>query len=180
MIEQLFEKSVTVNKGTLALGYTKIGNDCLIMATAHIAHDCVIGDRVIIVNGVGLAGHINIKDYAILGGMVAVHQFTQIGAHSLVAGGALVRKDIPPYVKAAREPIAYAGVNSLGLYRRGFDSDQVNTIRNIYRILFQQGLPSTKAVEKIQKTFPPSKEKQTILNFVKHSERGIIKGYNNE
>lgn len=176
----VIREAVTINKGTLALGYTKVGSDCLIMATAHIAHDCVIGNHVIIVNGVGLAGHININDYAILGGMVAVHQFTQIGAHSLIAGGVLVRKDVPPYVKAVREPIAYGGINRLGLFRRGFKQHQVETIKNIYHVLFQQGLPNTKAIEKIEKTFPPSEEKQIILNFIKDSKRGVIKGYYNE
>lgn len=171
-------EAVTINRGTVALGYTKIGDDCLIMATVHVAHDCVVGNHVILVNGVGLAGHIEIDDYAIVGGMVPVHQFTKIGSHALVAGATLVRKDVPPYVKAAREPISYAGVNTLGLRRRGFDKDQIESIQNTYRILFQEGLSNTKAVEKIKSEIPESEERETILNFIESSDRGIMKGYN--
>ncbi|APD07907.1 acyl-[acyl-carrier-protein]--UDP-N-acetylglucosamine O-acyltransferase [Flavobacteriaceae bacterium UJ101] len=173
-------EAVTINRGTTALGYTKIGDDCLIMATVHVAHDCVIGNHVILVNGVGLAGHIEIDDYAIVGGMVPVHQFTKIGAHTLIAGATLVRKDVPPYVKAAREPMSYAGVNALGLRRRGFDNEQIETIQNVYRILFQEGLSNTKAVEKIKLEIPESEEREVILNFVENSDRGIMKGYYNE
>ncbi len=172
-------ETVTINKGTTALGYTKIGNDCLIMATVHVAHDCVIGNHVILVNGVGLAGHIEIDDYAIVGGMVPVHQFTKIGAHTLIAGATLVRKDVPPFVKAAREPMSYAGINALGLRRRGFSNDKIENIQNIYRILFQEGLPNTKAIEKIKSKISKSKEREMILDFIERSDRGIMKGYNN-
>lgn len=168
---------VTVNRGTTALGYTKIGDDCLIMATAHVAHDCVIGNHVIVVNGVGLAGHIEIEDYAIVGGMVAVHQFTKIGAHSIIAGGTLVRKDVPPFIKAAREPMSYAGINTLGLRRRGFTNEQITNIQGIYRILFQEDLTTSKAVEKIKATYSESEEREVILDFIARSDRGIIKGY---
>lgn len=173
-------EGVTINRGTTALGYTKIGDDCLIMATVHVAHDCVIGNHVILVNGVGLAGHIEIDDYAIVGGMVPVHQFTKIGAHTLIAGATLVRKDVPPFVKAAREPMSYAGVNALGLRRRGFSNEKIEGIQNIYRILFQEGLSNTKAVEKIKKEIPKSEEREAILSFVENSDRGIMKGYYNE
>ncbi len=172
-------ETVTINKGTTALGYTKIGNDCLIMATVHVAHDCVIGNHVILVNGVGLAGHIEIDDYAIVGGMVPVHQFTKIGAHTLIAGATLVRKDVPPFVKAAREPMSYAGINALGLRRRGFNNEKIETIQNIYRILFQEGLSNAKAIEKIKNKIPESKEREMILDFIEGSDRGIMKGYNN-
>ncbi len=172
-------EGVTINRGTTALGYTKIGDDCLIMATVHVAHDCVIGNHVILVNGVGLAGHIEIDDYAIVGGMVPVHQFTKIGAHTLIAGATLVRKDVPPFVKAAREPMSYAGVNALGLRRRGFNNEKIETIQSIYRVLFQEGLSNTKALEKIRSKFPESEERELILNFIETSDRGIMKGYNN-
>ncbi|MFV0530572.1 MAG: acyl-ACP--UDP-N-acetylglucosamine O-acyltransferase [Flavobacteriales bacterium] len=172
-------EAVTVNKGTNALGYTKIGDDCLIMATVHVAHDCVIGNHVILVNGVGLSGHIEIDDYAIVGGMVPVHQFSKIGAHTLIAGATLVRKDVPPFVKAARDPMSYAGVNALGLRRRGFSNEKIEHIQSIYRILFQESLSNTKAVEKIKDTISKSKERDMILDFVKSSERGIMKGYTN-
>ena len=115
---------VTINRGTKSLGHTKIGNNCLIMATAHIAHDCVLGDNVIIVNGCGVAGHVEIGDFAIIGGITAIHQFSRIGKHAMISGGSLIRKDIPPYVKVAREPLSYAGINSVGLRRRGFSNEK--------------------------------------------------------
>ncbi len=173
-------EAVTINRGTTALGYTKIGNDCLIMATVHVAHDCVVGNHVILVNGVGLAGHIEIDDYAIVGGMVPVHQFTKIGAHALIAGATLVRKDVPPYIKAAREPMSYVGVNALGLRRRGFSNDQIDRIQSVYRILFQEGFSNANAVEKIKSEITDSEEKQTILKFIESSDRGIMKGYSKE
>ena len=172
-------EGVTVNRGTTAIGYTKIGDDCLIMATVHVAHDCIIGNHVILVNGVGLAGHIEIDDYAIVGGMVPVHQFTKIGTHAIIAGATLVRKDVPPFVKAAREPISYAGVNALGLRRRGFNKDKIDRIQSVYRVLFQEGLSSTRAIEKIKKELPESEEREIILDFIEKSDRGIMKGYNN-
>lgn len=168
---------VTVNKGTNALGYTKIGNNCLVMATAHIAHDCVIGDYVILVNGVGLAGHIEIGDHAFLGGMSAVHQFTHIGEHAFIAGGSHVRKDVPPFVKAARNPLSYAGVNSIGLQRRGFSSEQITEIQNIYRVFFQKSKNVTQALDFIENEFESTPERNQILEFIKNSPRGLMKGY---
>ncbi|HBX61838.1 MAG TPA: acyl-[acyl-carrier-protein]--UDP-N-acetylglucosamine O-acyltransferase, partial [Flavobacteriaceae bacterium] len=140
---------VTVNKGTNALGYTKIGDNCLIMATAHIAHDCVVGNNVVIVNAVGLAGHIEVGDFAFIGGYSAVHQFTKIGEHAFVAGATQIRKDVPPYVKAAKNPVAYAGVNAIGLRRKGFTSEEIFEIQGIYRILYQQKNNVSQAVEQI-------------------------------
>ncbi|MFA5618739.1 MAG: acyl-ACP--UDP-N-acetylglucosamine O-acyltransferase [Weeksellaceae bacterium] len=172
-------ESVTINKGTKALGYTKIGNNCLIMATAHVAHDCILGDHVIVVNGVGLAGHIEIGDYGFVGGMSAIHQFTRVGAHSFIAGGSLVRKDIPPYVKVGRDPLAYKGVNSLGLVRRGFSNDVITEIQNIYRVLFQMNKNVSQAILAIETEFQPSQERDMILDFLKNSPRGIIKSSNN-
>lgn len=174
----VIRECVTVNKGTNALGYTKIGNDCLVMATAHIAHDCVIGDHVILVNGVGLAGHIVVGDHAFVGGMSAVHQFTMIGEHSFIAGGSLVRKDVPPYVKAARNPLSYAGINSVGLRRRGFTPEKIKEIQNIYRILFQRNKNTTQALELIEAEFEATKERDLIIQFLQNSSRGVMKGYN--
>ncbi|HAD79613.1 MAG TPA: acyl-[acyl-carrier-protein]--UDP-N-acetylglucosamine O-acyltransferase, partial [Flavobacteriaceae bacterium] len=147
---------VTVNKGTNALGYTKIGDNCLIMATAHIAHDCVVGNNVVIVNAVGLAGHIEVGDFAFIGGYSAVHQFTKIGEHAFVAGATQIRKDVPPYVKAAKNPVAYAGVNAIGLRRKGFTSEEIFEIQGIYRILYQQKNNVSQAVEQILEKFPDS------------------------
>jgi len=174
----VIRECVTVNKGTNALGYTKIGNNCLIMATAHIAHDCVIGDHVILVNGVGLAGHIEIGDYAFIGGMSAVHQFTKIGEHSFIAGGSHVRKDIPPFVKAARNPPSYVGINSIGLRRRGFTSDKITELQNIYREIFQKKKNVTQALALIEAEFEATPERDQIIQFIQGSPRGIMKGYN--
>ncbi len=168
---------VTINKGTNALGYTKIGKNCLIMATAHIAHDCVVGDHVVIVNAVGLAGHIEVGDFAFIGGFSAVHQFTKIGEHAFIAGATQIRKDVPPYVKAAKNPVAYAGVNAIGLRRKGFTSEEIYEIQGIYRILYQQKNNVSQAVEQILEKFPDSTHRQIILDFIDSSERGIMKGY---
>src|SRR5210317_2464056 len=140
----------TINRGTKAYGRTEIGNNCLIMATAHVAHDCVISDNVIIVNGVTLAGHVKIGEYAIIGGLAGIHQFIHIGKHAMISGGSLVRKDVPPFVKAAKEPLSYIGINSVGLRRRGFDTDKIREIQNIYRILYQKNYNNTQAVQIIE------------------------------
>ena len=149
----VIRECVTINRGTKALGYTKVGNDCLIMATSHIAHDCTIGDHVVIVNGCGIAGHVEIGDFAVIGGLSAVHQFSRIGKHVMVSGGTLVRKDIPPYIKVAREPISYAGINSIGLRRRGFTNEKIFEIQSIYRAIFQMKKNATQAIEYIEKNF---------------------------
>lgn len=149
----VIRECVTINRGTKALGYTKVGNDCLIMATSHIAHDCTIGDHVVIVNGCGIAGHVEIGDFAVIGGLSAVHQFSRIGKHVMVSGGTLVRKDIPPYIKVAREPISYAGINSIGLRRRGFTNEKIFEIQSIYRAIFQMKKNATQAIEYIEKDF---------------------------
>ncbi|MDO5656385.1 MAG: acyl-ACP--UDP-N-acetylglucosamine O-acyltransferase [Flavobacteriaceae bacterium] len=174
----IIREAVTVNKGTKALGFTKIGSNCLIMATVHIAHDCIVGNNVILVNGVALAGHIEVDDYAIVGGMSPVHQFTKIGRHALVAGGTLVRKDVPPFVKAARDPISYVGINSVGLRRRGFESKKIAEIQAIYRILFQKKLNVSQAVQMIETEMEATPERDEIIQFVTESSRGIMRGYN--
>lgn len=168
---------VTVNRGTKALGYTKIGDNCLIMATSHIAHDCVLGDHVIIVNGCGIAGHVEIGDFTVMGGLSAVHQFGKIGKHVMISGGTLVRKDIPPYIKVAREPMSYAGINSVGLRRRGFTNEKIFEIQKIYKSIFQSKMNVTQACSFVEKEMLPTAERDEILEFIKNSPRGIVKGY---
>ncbi|MBS1549128.1 MAG: acyl-ACP--UDP-N-acetylglucosamine O-acyltransferase [Bacteroidetes bacterium] len=170
-------ESVTINRGTKALGYTKIGKNCLIMATTHIAHDCVLGDNVIIVNGCGIAGHVEIGDFTVMGGLSAVHQFGKIGKHVMISGGTLVRKDIPPYVKVAREPMSYAGINSVGLRRRDFSNEKIFEIQKIYKFLFQSKMNVSQAMKLIEKEMLPTVERDEILEFIKNSPRGIVKGY---
>ena len=169
---------VTINRGTKALGYTKVGNNCLIMATAHIAHDCVIGDHVIIVNGCGVAGHVEIGDFAIIGGLSAIHQFSRLGKHVMVSGGSLIRKDNPPYIKVAREPMTYAGINSVGLRRRGMSNEKIIEIQNIYRVIFQMKMNVSQALAYAEKELASTPERDEILLFIQNSQRGIIKGYN--
>jgi UDP-N-acetylglucosamine acyltransferase len=168
---------VTVNRGTVAKGQTIVGSNCLLMAYSHVAHDCVIKDYVILANSTQLAGEVEIEDHAILGGGTLVHQFTRIGAHAMLQGGTKVTKDIPPFVIAAKEPNTYMGVNSVGLKRRGFTADQVTQIQEIYRIIFQSKLNTTNAVAKVMETIPDSAERALIINFIKSSDRGIIKGF---
>ena len=168
---------VTINRGTKALGYTKVGNDCLIMATSHVAHDCVLGNNVIIANGCGIAGHVEIGDFVVMGGLSAVQQFGKIGKHVMISGGSLIRKDIPPYVKVAREPISYAGINSVGLRRRGFTNDKIFEIQKIYRAIFQMKMNTTQAIEYIEKEMLPTMERDEIITFIQNSPRGIVKGY---
>lgn len=168
---------VTVNRGTSAKGKTVIGDNCLIMAYSHIAHDCVIGNNIIIANASQIAGEVIVDDYAIIGGGSLIHQFTRIGAHVMIQGGSLVNKDIPPYVKAARSPIAYAGINSIGLRRRNFSNETIRDIQEIYRYLYLSGLNNTDAVERIEAELPATKERDEIILFVRNSKRGIIKGY---
>ena len=168
---------VTVNRGTSATGQTIVGDHCLLMAYSHVAHDCIIGNHCVIANSVAIAGHVKLEDYAILGGLSAVHQFVKIGENSFISGGTLIRKDIPPFVKVAKEPASFVGINSIGLQRRGFGSDKISEIQNIYRQLFQSNQNISQAVKSINKEFSKSKEKEKILSFIETSERGIMKGY---
>jgi len=167
----------TLNRGTAAKGKTVIGNNCLLMAYSHIAHDCIIGNNVIIGNASQIAGEVIIDDFAILSGIVAVHQFVRIGCHSMISGGSLVRKDVPPYITAAHEPLSYVGINSIGLKRRKFDSVVVNDIKQIYRFLFQNNLSVTNALKEIEDKINNSEQKIEIINFIKSSKRGLIKGF---
>lgn len=167
---------VTVNKGTTDRMKTAVGSNCLIMAYVHVAHDCIVGNNVILANCVNLAGHINIDDFAILEGMVAVQQFVHIGAHSFIAGGSLVRKNVPPYVRAAREPLSYVGINSVGLKRRGFDETQVREVENIYRLLYVMNDNTAKGIAAIEASIPASGMRDEILAFVRSSDKGIMRG----
>lgn len=168
---------VTINRGTSAKGKTVVGNNNLIMAYVHIAHDCVVGNNVILVNNSQLAGEVVVEDYVILAGMVAVHQFCHIGSHAMIAGGSLVRKDVPPFIKAGREPLSYVGINSIGLRRRNFTNEKIREIQDIYRYIYQKGLNVAQATEIIEAEMPASPERDEILLFVKDSKRGIIRGY---
>ncbi|MFA8299733.1 MAG: acyl-ACP--UDP-N-acetylglucosamine O-acyltransferase [Hyphomicrobiales bacterium] len=175
----IIREYVTINRGTLASQETIVGSNCLLMAYVHVAHDCVIGNNVILANAVNLAGHITVEDWAIIGGMSAIHQFVNIGAHSMISGGGLVRKDVPPYTKAGREPLAFVGINSIGLRRRGYNNDQINHIQDIYRILFLKGHNVSQAVNIIEADVPATPERDEILTFISRSKRGIMKGFSN-
>lgn len=168
---------VTINRGTAAKNKTVVGNNCLIMAYSHIAHDCIIGNNVILSNATQLAGEVQVDDYAIVGGGTLVHQFCHLGAHIMIQGGALINKDVPPYVKAAREPIQYAGVNSIGLRRRSFSSETIRDIQDTYRYLYLSGLNISDAIARIEAELPATPERDDIILFVRNSKRGIIKGY---
>ncbi|HOI49781.1 MAG TPA: acyl-ACP--UDP-N-acetylglucosamine O-acyltransferase [Prolixibacteraceae bacterium] len=168
---------VTINRGTAAKGKTVVGSNCLLMAYVHVAHDCVVGNNVILVNNTQLAGEVVVDDYAILAGMVAVHQFCHIGSHVMIAGGSLVRKDVPPFIKAGREPLSYVGINSIGLRRRNFTNEKIREVQDIYRYIYQKGLNTSQAAEIIEAEMPASPERDEILLFIKDSKRGIIRGY---
>ena len=168
---------VTINRGTKDKWKTVVGSHCLIQAYSHIAHDCIVGDYCIFSNNSTLGGHITVGDHVVLAGMVAVHQFCHIGSHSFVAGGSLVRKDVPPFVKAAREPLAYAGVNSVGLRRRGFTDAQIHEIQDIYRVLFVKNNNLSKALDIVETEFMPTEIRDEILDFIRNSHRGVMKGF---
>lgn len=166
----------TVNRGTAAVGRTVVGNDCLLMAYSHIGHDCAIGNNCIIGNSTGLAGEVRVDDWAILSGGVLVHQFTHVGAHVIVGGGGRIRIDIPPFIKADRDPLSFMGLNTVGLTRRGFEKERIDEIHNIYRVLYQSKLNVSQALDHIEAEFKPSQDRDYILEFIRKSERGIIRG----
>ncbi|MCF6279793.1 MAG: acyl-ACP--UDP-N-acetylglucosamine O-acyltransferase [Flavobacteriaceae bacterium] len=168
---------VTINRGTNASGKTIIGDNCLLMATSHIAHDCAIGESSIIVNGVALAGHVIIGKHSIIGGLSAIHQFIQIGDYAMVSGGSLVRKDVPPYAKAAKEPLSYVGINSIGLRRKGFSTEKIREIQNIFRVLYQKNYNTSQALGILEAEFEATTERDNIIQFIRNSQRGIMKGY---
>lgn len=167
---------VTINRATNYSGVTSIGKNCLIMAYVHIAHDCHIGDYAILVNSVQLGGHVEVGQHTIIGGISAVHQFVKIGAYCMISGGSLVRKDVPPYIKVAKEPLTFIGINAIGLKRKKFSEEKINEIQNMYRIIFQDSFNYTQATEKIKADFEPSTERDSIISFINESDRGIIKG----
>lgn len=165
----------TVNRGTASAGKTVVGGNCLLMAYSHIGHDCFIGSHCIIGNNSGLAGEVVVDDWAILSGGTLVHQFAHIGAHVMIGGGSKVRIDVPPFIKADREPLSYLGLNSVGLTRRGFDKDRIDTIHEIYRVIYQSGLNFTKAIDRIEAEFEKSADRDYIISFFRNSKRGVIR-----
>lgn len=167
---------VTINKGTTDAWKTEVGSNCLLMAYVHVAHDCKVGNNVILANCVNLAGHITIEDHAILEGMVAVQQFLRIGAHSFIAGGSLVRKNVPPFVRAAREPLSYVGINSIGLKRRGFSEQVVKEIEDTYRHIYVLHAVTSKGLESVQSNTPESDHRNQILEFFASSDKGVMRG----
>lgn len=168
---------VTISRGTASKGKTAVGNKNLIMAYVHIAHDDIIGNNCVIANRVSLAGEVEVGDWCVIGGHVAVHQWVKIGEHSMIQGGALVGKDIPPYITASNEPLRFAGINKIGLSRRGFSPEIIGEIHDACRILFQSGLNYMSGCEEVEKTIPQSKERDRLMQFIRESQRGIIKPY---
>jgi UDP-N-acetylglucosamine acyltransferase len=168
-------EGVTVNRGTAAVGKTVVGNNCLLMAGSHIGHDCIIGNNCIIGNYTGLAGEVNVDDWAIISAGSLVHQFTHIGAHVMIGGGAKVRTDVPPYIKADRDPLSFLGLNTVGLTRRGFEKERIDEIHEIYRTIYLKGFNFSQATDQIEKKFKASPDRDYILEFIRKSERGIIR-----
>lgn len=166
---------VTVHRGTASKGKTIIGSNNLIMAYCHVAHDCILHDNIIMSNATQLAGEVEVDDFAIIGGGTLVHQFTHIASHVMIQGGSKINKDIPPYAIIARDPIAFCGINSVGLNRRGFTPEQIHTIQEVYRLLYQNGMNITQALDYIEATIPASKERDTIVLFVRNSARGVVR-----
>lgn len=166
----------TLNRGTKDRMKTKVGSNCLLMAYVHLAHDAFVGDNCVIANSANIAGHVTIGDWVVIEGVVAVQQFVEIGDHAFVAGGSLVRKNVPPFVKVAREPLSYIGVNSIGLRRRGYSDEQVARLEDIYRVLFVHNNSLGAGVKQIVETLPESEEKQIVLAFIDRSEKGVVRG----
>lgn len=173
----MIRECVTINRGTKAKGKTVVGDNCLLMAYSHIAHDCILQNNVIIGNATQLAGEVEVDDYAILSGGTLVHQFTKVGKHAMIQGGSRLGKDVPPYIIAGREPITYSGVNIVGLRRRGFTNDQITCIQEIYRAIYQSGMNNSAAVKYVEANIPDKEEKREILYFILNSQRGILRGY---
>lgn len=167
---------VTINRGTASRGTTIVGNNCLLMAYCHIAHDCILKNNIIIGNSTQIAGEVEIDDFAILSAGVLVHQFVRISKHIMIQGGSKITKDIPPYTLIGRDPIVYSGINIIGLRRRGFTNEQVYLINDIYRTIYQRGLNITQALKAVEEEIPDSQERSFIVNFIRNSERGIVRG----
>ncbi|MEN8228027.1 MAG: acyl-ACP--UDP-N-acetylglucosamine O-acyltransferase [Bacteroidota bacterium] len=173
----IIREYVTLNKGTKANNKTVVGKDCLIMSYVHIAHDCVLKDRVILGSYAGLAGEVEVDNWAIISPGSLVHQFVRIGAHVMIQGGSKVGKDVPPFAMAGRDPVSFTGINSIGLRRRGFQNDTIYAIQEVYRILYQRGLNISDALEIVEANLPASKERDELILFIRGSKRGIIRGY---
>ncbi|MCD8287875.1 MAG: acyl-ACP--UDP-N-acetylglucosamine O-acyltransferase [Porphyromonadaceae bacterium] len=166
----------TVNRGTVSKGRTIIGKNCLIMAYVHIAHDCILGNNIIISNASQIAGEVIIDDFAILSGGVLCHQFTHIGSHVMIQGGSQINKDIPPFIKIGHTPIAFAGINTIGLRRRNFSDETISLIQEAYRCIYMAGMNTTEALNYIEENLPATPERNEIVQFVRNSERGIVRG----
>jgi UDP-N-acetylglucosamine acyltransferase len=164
-----------LNRGTIESGKSCIGSNCFLMAYCHVAHDCIIGDRVILANGVQLGGHVIIHDWTIIGGLVPIHQFCTVGEHVLVGGGFRVTQDVPPYILAAGEPLGFKGLNLIGLKRRNFSKDTLRVLRNCYRFLYHSKLNRSQAMEKIRSEIEVIPEIQKVLDFFEKSDRGVIR-----
>lgn len=172
----IIRECCTINRGTKDRNTTRVGNNCLLMAYTHIAHDVLMGNNCIIANSANIAGHVEIEDFVVIEGVVAVQQFVKIGQHSFLAGGSLVRKNVPPFVKAAREPLSFAGVNAIGLRRRGFDAGAIGMIEDIYRMIYVHTSNLTQAIQAAEAEIPKSEHKSLILDFIRSSDKGIIRG----
>jgi UDP-N-acetylglucosamine acyltransferase len=167
---------VTVNRGTVDRHKTVVGSNCLLMAYVHIAHDAVVGNGCILANAATVAGHVIIEDFVVIEGVVAIQQFIRIGKYAFIAGGSLVRKNVPPFVKAAREPLTYSGINSIGMRRRGMDDASIAAVEDVYRMLYVQNSNLSNALVLAEKDLPESEEKKYILDFISASEKGVIRG----
>ena len=173
----IIRECVTINKATQPNKQTIVGHNCFLMAYSHVAHDCILHNNIILANGVAIAGHVEIQKGAIIGGLAAIQQFTKIGQFSMVSGGSLVRKNVPPFIKVAKEPLRFIGINRIGLERNKFENERIENISNMYRVLFQEGNNISKAIELIEKKSENSIDKDTIITFIKNSKTGIIKGF---
>lgn len=171
----IFREGATINRGTVALGKTVMGNNCLMMANSHVAHDCIIGNNCILVNNVMLGGEVHIDDYAIMGGGSAAHQFTRVGAHAMISGGAMFKKDIPPYSIIKHDPVGFMGLNKIGLKRRGFSQDKIDEIEEIYKIIYFSGKNISQAIEYLKANFKVTEERNYIIDFISNSKWGILK-----
>jgi UDP-N-acetylglucosamine acyltransferase len=169
-------EGATINRGTASAGKTVIGKNCLIMTYAHVGHDCQLGNNCILGNGTGLAGEVKVDDWAILSAGTLVHQFSRIGGHVMIGGGSKVRTDVPPFIKADRDPLSFLGINTVGLTRRGFENNRINEIHNIYRVIYQNGMNISQALDHIEQEFAATPDRDYILYFIRKSERGIIRG----
>jgi UDP-N-acetylglucosamine acyltransferase len=166
---------VTMNRGTTDHWKTIVGSHCLFMAYSHVAHDCAIGNNVVIANSVNMAGHVTIEDFAGIGGICPIHQFVRIGKHTFIGGGYRIPKDVPPYILAMGEPLRYGGLNRIGLLRRGFTEETLRIIKNTYKIIYTSNLIVKEALKKVEDKIEPINEVKEILKFFRGSERGVIR-----